>query len=415
MNSLLKIIILFLSLSAACAGQQEAYYRQESNVELHFFWSRFCPHCLEAKPFVEHLAAKYPWLTVYSYDLAGKPANVDIYVRMAESLGMSANSVPGFIFCGTMLVGYDNAFGRGAELEQRLIACRNASFGSLSPPSEFELPILGKLDYHDFSLPVMTLFIAGLDAFNPCAFFVLLFLLSLIGHTRSSKRIAIIGGIFVFFSGFLYFVFMAAWLNLFLLTQELAMITSIAGAVAIIIGTINVKDYFYFKQGVSLSIPESAKAKLFQRMRHIVQAGHWPAMIIATIVLSIAANSYELLCTAGLPMVYTRLLTLHELSVESYYLYLIFYNLIYIVPLFLIVAIYAYTFASKKLTDLQGRLLKLLSGLMMLGLGSMLLIAPEYLNHLPLSLGILATAIIGTLLCYLFAHRATERRDESGS
>lgn len=404
MNSLLKILLLFFTLSAA-AGQHAAPAGQDSGIDLYFFWSRFCPHCLEAKPFVEQLAAKYPWLRVYSFDLAGNPDNIKLYVSKAESLGMPANSVPGFIFCGQMLTGYDYDGGRGHEIEQKLINCRNANPDNTAP-AEVELPIVGKIHYRDFSLPVLTLLIAGLDAFNPCAFFVLLFLLSLIGHTRSRTRIAIIGGIFVFFSGLMYFVFMAAWLNLFLLTQELAMITAAAGLIAVGIGIINVKDYFYFQQGLSLSIPDSAKPKLFHRMRDIAQAGHWPAMLAATILLAVAANSYELLCTAGLPMVYTRLLTLHDLSVGNYYLYLVFYNVIYIVPLLMIVVLYARTFGSKKLSERQGRLLKLLSGLMMLGLGSMLLLAPELLNNMLVSVSIVAAAVLGTLLCYFLERPA---------
>jgi apolipoprotein N-acyltransferase len=64
------------------------------------------------------------------------------------------------------------------------------------------------------SLPVMTLIIGGMDSFNPCAFFVLLSLLGLLIHAQSRRKISD-RSIFILF-GFIYFVFMAAWLNLFL-------------------------------------------------------------------------------------------------------------------------------------------------------------------------------------------------------
>ncbi|MGR9088818.1 MAG: hypothetical protein ACU841_17365 [Gammaproteobacteria bacterium] len=126
--------------------------------------------------------------------------------------------------------------------------------------------------------------------------------------------------------------------------------------------------------------------------------GHWPAMILATAVLAVVANSYELLCTDGLPMVYTRVLTLNKLSGYGYYLYLILYNLVYIVPLLLIVALFVATMGSKKLSERQGRLLKLLSGNMMLGLGVILLWAPEKLSDMSVSAAVIAAAVALTLM-----------------
>jgi thiol-disulfide isomerase/thioredoxin len=398
-------LILFFSVSGFAGSKSPGNLQIGKTVELSFFWSHRCPHCLKARPFIETLAAKYTWLKVNSYDLIDHPDNVRRYLEMTEALNAAANSVPAFIFCDQMLVGYDNPTGIGQILEQRLIACHQ-DIRIEQEETVLELPIVGKIDYQDFSLPVLTLLIASLDAFNPCAFFVLLFLLSLMVHTRDRMRITVIGVTFVLFSGIMYFLFMAAWLNLFLLTKQLAMITVGAGLIAVIIGLINIKDYFFFQQGISLSIPESAKPKLFERIRNLVQAGQWPTMIAATMVLAIVANSYELLCTAGLPMVYTRILTLQPLSNEHYYLYLTFYNLIYVVPLFLIVVVYTWTLGSKKLSERQGRLLKLLSGLMMSGLGGMLLLAPELLNNMLASVSILGAAIALTLLCY-FSERLT--------
>ena len=119
-------------------------------------------------------------------------------------------------------------------------------------------------------------------------------------------------------------------------------------------------------------------------------------MVAATVFLAIAANFYELLCTAGFPMVYTRLLTLSELPPAGYYLYLALYNLIYVVPLVLIVLVFVRTLGARKLTEREGRLLKLLSGAMMLELGALLLVAPEWLNNLAVALGLLGVAVVIT-------------------
>ena len=139
-------------------------------------------------------------------------------------------------------------------MENQLIACHEHGLVVQQKSESFDMPLLGDVHYRDFSLPVFTLIIAALDAFNPCAFFVLFFLLSLIAHTRSRIRIAIIGGVFVVFSGLMYFLFMAAWLNVFLWTQQLTYITAIAGLIALIVGLINVKDYFLINNDLYLSI-----------------------------------------------------------------------------------------------------------------------------------------------------------------
>lgn len=383
----------------------------EANVKVHFyfFWSAACPHCQRAKPFIESLAGVYPWLEIHSLPLAADyPENVAIYIEMARAIGADARSVPAFLFCGMMVTGYGDASSTGAFLKERLEECYHrfaqqrhpevsAGQGPSSEPP-VSIPFLGEIDVHALSLPALTLVLAGLDSFNPCAFFVLLFLLSLLVHARSRKRMLIIGGTFVFFSGLVYFLFMAAWLNLFLVIGHVKWITLVAGLVALFVAVVNIKDFFWLNRGISLSIPASAKPHLYERMRVLATAGRLPAMIFGTVALAIAANSYELLCTVGFPMVFTRALTLSELSTSTYYLYLVFYNLIYVMPLSLIVGVFVFTLGARKLTEREGRILKLLSGLMMLGLGLVLVFAPQALGNAVTAAVLLVIALVATLV-----------------
>jgi hypothetical protein len=204
----------------------------------------------------------------------------------------------------------------------------------------------------------------------------------------------LIGGTFVFFSGFIYFLFMAAWLNIFLLFGQLREITAGAGGVALIIAIINIKDFFMFGKGVSLSIPDKAKPKLFERVRGLLKKSSLPSMMLGTVVLAVVANTYELLCTAGFPMVYARALTLHQLPSYQYYLYLLFYNVVYVIPLACIVVTVVVTLGSKKMSEWQGRVLKLVSGIMMFYLGLVLLIRPALLNSLAASAGLLFASLL---------------------
>ncbi|QQS54987.1 MAG: hypothetical protein IPM89_03925 [Candidatus Competibacteraceae bacterium] len=375
----------------------------EPRVHLYFFWTRTCPHCRRARPFVESLPTQYPWLELHSHDLSRDMAAGLRYAQMAKALGESARAVPALLFCGRMITGFDSPDSTGRALRQQLEEChrryaQSTTASTPAPPVADEppllsLPLLGALDPASLSLPALTVVLAGLDAFNPCAFFVLLFLLSLLVHARDRKRMLLIGGVFVFFSGAIYFVFMAAWLNVFLWLGELRLITVLAGLLAVSMGGLNVKDFFAFRQGPSLSIADAAKPGLFKRMRALVGGERLPSLLTGTVALAIVANSYELLCTAGFPMVYTRTLTLNQLSTEAYYGYLALYNLIYVLPLLAIVLVFTWTLGSRKLREREGRLLKLLSGVMMMGLGLLLLVYPEGLSDALTALLVIVAAL----------------------
>lgn len=364
---------------------------------LYFFWGVGCPHCEKAKPFVEELKRKHPGLKVESIEVLEKRENIPRLMEMARARNREATGVPVFIIGERMFGGFSGE--TAAEVEAAVRAeLEPPPAAEAEPPSgqapPLSVPLLGRVDPGTLSLPVFTVVIASLDSFNPCAFFVLFFLLSLLIHAHSRRRMLLIGGLFIFFSGLVYFLFMAAWLNLFLLTGGLPYVTAAAGGLALFVAAVNIKDFFLFERGISLSIPEQKKPKLFARMRSLMKADSLPSLLVGTTVLALAANSYELLCTAGFPMVFTRMLTLRQLSAGQYYAYLAFYCVIYIVPLAIIVTIFTVTLGARKLTEWQGRVLKLVSGLMMLGLGLVLLVDPSLLNN-PLASALL---LAGTLL-----------------
>jgi hypothetical protein len=189
----------------------------------------------------------------------------------------------------------------------------------------------------------------------------------------------LIGGTFVAVSGVVYFAFMAAWLNLFLLVG-LSWATQVGlGGVAVLVGALNIKDFFAFGRGVSLSIPAVAKPGVYARVRRILQAEHLPGALAGVMVLAVLVNTIELLCTAGLPAVYTRILTLRHLPWWAYYGYLGLYNIAYMLDDGVMLTLAVVTLGRRKLQEKQGRWLKLLSGIVMLGLGVALLAQPAWL------------------------------------
>ena len=373
-------------------------------IQLYFFWSLSCPHCTAAHPHIEAIPGQRPWVRLHTLEVSRENDNLRRYSALSRQIGVEPDGVPAWIFCGEMHTGWDSDDGTGAMLRQRLDACRarlasgNAPVQAQPVATGIDLPFVGRVDPASLSLPALTAVLAALDAFNPCAFFVLLFLLSMMAHQKSRNRMLLIGGVFVLISGLMYFAFMAAWLNVFQVFGHLAWVTLAAGLLAVLVGAVNVKDFFWFQKGLTLSIPESRKPDIFRRTRAIVGADRMPAMLAATIVLAVAANFYELLCTAGFPMVFTRLLTMADLGTAGRYAYLAAYNLIYVLPLAAIVAVFAGTLGARKLTEREGRLLKLMSGLMMLGLGLLLLFAPERLSQVGIAFGLMALALVVTIV-----------------
>jgi hypothetical protein len=429
------LLAILLSLGtdayAAPTSMDESFWYGSSaadgpTVRLHYFYSPTCPHCQAARPFIDGLQERHPWLDVRRYSVKDNRNNARLYYETANSLGTQALSVPGFVFCRQVMIGYDSAETTGEEIARALDACHERRLrehgeaaaipaaiepgSSLSAPAVeasagtiVHLPLIGTVNAQRLSLPILTVVLAGVDAFNPCAFFVLLFLLSLLVHAKSKTRMLVVGVTFVVFSGIIYFIFMAAWLNVFLIAGELRVITALAGVVALTVAVINIKDFFWFKQGLSLSIPETAKPGLFKRMRGVATTGNLLPMLASTVLLAIVANSYELLCTAGFPMVYTRALTLANLESWQYYAWLALYNVIYVLPLLAIVLMFTHTMGARKLTESEGRTLKLVSGFMMLGFGLVLLFAPDMLTSPIASISVLGLAIVGAIVVARFA------------
>jgi len=401
--------------------------KAKEKVCIHIFVESTCLQCQELIPYLSYVSDKYD-TEIKIYDVLNE-SNKDLYEKFKELYGLKGVGYPTLFIGEKYLIGDKSIKDYlGGEIENCLkkdCICPLEKIEGIMPhlpgPGEVspeegnivELPFLGKIDTSKISLPLFTVIIAGLDSFNPCAFFVLFFLLSMLIHARSRSRMLLIGGTFVFFSGLMYFLFMAAWLNLFLFIGELMIITIIAGIIALIVAAINIKDFFFFEKGFSLVIPESAKPKLFQRMRNLLKATSLPSMMLGTIVLAIAANTYELLCTAGFPMVFTRVLTMHEIPIIQYYLYLVLYNFVYVIPLTIIVLMFTLTLGARKLTEWQGQILKLISGMMMLCLGLVLLINPSILNNLFASFGILTAALMtaGVVILLTKKFKSREKKD----
>lgn len=372
-----------------------------STADVEIFVREGCPRCAAAERFLTDLQREWPALQIAVHDIEKDPEALMRLKALAAISGGQALAVPAFYIRGELLIGYLSADTTGARLKALLARpegwieelalegacpaeaprpCPQESQELTAESETVDTPFFGRLSVRTLGLPAFTLVLGLLDGLNPCAMWVLLFILSLLVNLRDRMKMLLIGGTFVAVSGFVYFAFMAAWLNIFLLVGLSWVMQAVLGGVAVLVGALNIKDFFAFGRGVSLGIPAVVKPGLYARVRRILQAEHLPGALAGVMVLAVLVNTIELLCTAGLPAVYTRILTLRQLPWWAYYGYLGLYNVAYMLDDSLLLILAVVTLGRRKLQEKEGRWLKLLSGVVMLGLGVALIAQPGWLT-----------------------------------
>jgi len=332
-----------------------------------------CPRCAEAKIFLAKLSSERPELRIIYRSIDNDAGARDELIQHSKDAGIWPPGVPTFVFDGRVIVGFDDAERSGPALLALV------DLASTPASGQVDTKLFGTLSASRLGLPLFTLTVGLLDGFNPCAMWVLLLLLSLLVRLHDRKRMALVAGTFVLVSGAVYYAFMAAWLNVFLLVGMSKPLRWTLAVMALAIGAINVKDFFVRERRFSLSIPDSAKPGLYARVRRVLGAETLPASLIAVAVLATVVNFVELLCTAGFPAIYTAVLVQQNLSPSAHYAYLGLYILGYMADDTLMVTAAVIALGSRKLTERAGRWLKLLSGAVMLALGIVMMLRPEWL------------------------------------
>lgn len=350
-----------------------------------------CGHCAAARRFLADEARTRPDVIVVTHDVSSDRQALQRLHRLSARAGITTPGVPTFVINGRVVVGFDPD-STPAELRALLGRPRGdgAASGARCEPDDtackpkqkhsIKVPLIGKVSVDRVGLPVFTVVLGLVDGFNPCATWVLLFLLAMLVNLQDRSRMALIAGTFVVVSGVVYFAFMAAWLTFFTVVGVAGPIRLVLAALALLFGALNVKDFFAFGRGPSLSIPESAKPGLYARVRSILRAENLTGAMTGVIVLAFLVNLVELLCTAGLPALYTAVLTSRDLPVWQHYGYLMLYVIAYMIDDAILVAIGVITLSKRKLQERAGRWLKLLSGVVMLILGMLFLVRPNWLG-----------------------------------
>ncbi len=433
-------------------------------VFIYLFWGDGCPHCARAKPYFETLPEKFSGVFLRSFEVYYNQDNSTLFFLMAERFGVEQLAVPTFFIGPYYYQGYSEEIQPAIEelLEQCLkngcvdsgagipgmpawlavpaaatpapvqnsptpqaaavsststptplqmtptavsATSTPAGVGMLKSSSTLDIPFWGTVDLDLQPAALSTALIAFVDGFNPCSLWVLSMLLALTLHTGSRKKVFAIGLIFLSVTAGIYALFIAGLFSVLQIVSFLGWIQILVAAVALFFGLVNIKDYFWYKEGISFTIADDKKPGLFMQMRKIMDASQsfW-GLLSATIVLAVGVSLVEFSCTAGFPVLWVNLLSAQQITGISFVLLLLLYMVIYQLDELVIFFSAVITLKASRLEEKQGRVLKLIGGMLMLTLSGVMLFDPSLMNRLDSSLAIFGLAF-GVSLLVLVVHR----------
>jgi len=248
-------------------------------------------------------------------------------------------------------------------------------------PTEISLPIVGAIDLRGLSLPVLTVLLAAADGFNPCAMWALVFLIGLLAGMRNRRRMWLLGATFLLASAAVYFAFMAAWLNILLVLGFIVWIRLAIALVALTGGAYALWDAIRHPQPVCAVSAGGGRKRVFDRLKEMVKEPRLPYAMTGIALLAFAVNLVELVCSAGIPAVYTQILTLTPMPPWRYYAYLLLYLLVYMLDDLIVFASAMWTLQVTGLSGKYVRYSRLIGGSLLIVLGLMLLFKPELLSY----------------------------------
>lgn len=385
--ALLCVAFVFLIGQEPEQDQAGAGSLSKPNVVAHVFYSPSCPHCRKELNFLETLKPDYPGLRVDLHNI-DKDEELDTMVRFLQRYGLPTYQIATpFLFIGKRyLLGFHEPETTGREI-RALIESELAGGDPLGATVDqdtqkktIDLPLLGEIDLFQTSLPALAVVLGLVDGFNPCAMWVLVYLISLIIGLKDRSRIYTIIGSFLFASGVLYFLFMTAWLNVFLFLGYIHALTVLIGLAAIYLGALSLEDFFRSGGKIVCEVGDlQAREKTRTKIRHLIASPLTWATFAGIVGLAFVVNSVEFVCSSAMPAVFTHVLAVSDISPLAYYLYILLYVLFFMLDDLIIFAAAAFAverFAGEKYAGFC----KLFGGALMVGLGALLAFYPEVLR-----------------------------------
>lgn len=383
----LVLVLFLIGIGLVTYEQLNPSSLAPAHQQIAFFFHPQCPHCQQQKTFIPYLQTKYPQMVWTFYDTS-KPENASLLFTSLQQRGRSERAVGVPVtFIGPYVIdGFDTPATTGVQLEQAIQAVLH------NDPTLFTaadgdrlsrgvtLPLVGRLDLVGYSLPALAVILGLVDGFNPCAMWVLVYLISLIVNLGDRRKIWLLVGTFVLSSGILYFLFMTAWLNAFLFLGYLRPLTLIIGLTALGAGILQIREYLTTRGELVCAIGDArSRQRTMNRIDQVVSAPLTLFTVFSMIILAFVVNSIEFACSAGLPALFTHTLALRDLPLLQYYGYLLLYDLFFMLDDLIIFSL-AVLALDTGLGQRYARHCRIVSGVVLIGLGAIMVVRPDLLR-----------------------------------
>ncbi len=394
MNRIRKIIITALLLFIPFVVSAD-----EKTLRVYLFHQESCPHCKKEIQYLEELKNEYSNLDVVTYEVSQNVMNYNFMNRVIDKTGIVTNGQVPFTIIGTdYYIGFEDHVKKSIKdsidkfLNDKnsidvIAKVKNGEDVSnikynVDPKSTKVIPILGEIDAKKVSLPLVAIVIGAVDGFNPCAMWVLLFLIGMLFHMKDKKKMWILGITFLLTSAVMYLLIMAAWLKVALSFMTVVWLRIFIAIVALVAGLVNLNSYIKEKKrkddGCEI-VDEKKRKKMFTKIKKITSEKKFVLAIFGIIALAISVNLVELACSAGLPLIFTQILALNDLSTFEYVIYMLIYILFFLIDDIVVFVIAMLTLNIKGISSKYGKYSHLIGGIIMILIGILMIFKPEWL------------------------------------
>ena len=356
-------------------------------VDVYLFYGETCPHCAnEKKMFAEYMKENDD-INLHLYEVYYSRENQKLMQKMADDLGINVSGVPFTIIGDKHFIGYSESYTKDKiikTIKEEKIAIKDGKKDNNQNDETNEniinLPIIGELDTNNLSLPVITIIFGIIDGFNPCAMWVLLFLISILIGMENKRRRIILGSTFILTSTIMYFLFMVAWLNFALFIGATLWIKILVGLVGIGGGIYSLTNGIKRQDDGCEIVDDKKRNNMFTKIKEATAKKSFLLAMIGIIALAISVNFIELLCSAGLPVIYTQILALNNVSTIDYYLFIMLYMLFFMLDDLIVFIIAMTTLKMTGISTKYSKMTKIIGGILMLIIGLLLIFKPELLT-----------------------------------
>lgn len=392
--TILVLLILPTSIFAYATGSDVIV--SNPNVTVHLFYSEECPHCHREREWLEQYGKKHREVKIEYYE---RDEYKDLLSNVRTSLGIKNSYVPLTIVGSDYFIGFNEDTEKQIEeaikayqehedycdivslVEEKKDAegCRSKNNGIYSLSTYRVLPIIGEVNTKEISLPIIAILIGLVDGFNPCAMWVLIFLITMMLDMKNRKKMWILGLTFLISSAFVYLLFMVSWLGISSFFSS-TIFRILVGVVALVAALINIRKYWIErKKAVGCTTNKKNRVGIVKKVEQVVKEKSIWLAIIGMIVLAFSVNVIELACSAGLPLLFTQILSMNSLSGLEYAFYMGIYIFFFLLDDFIIFIIAMVTLKATGISNKYTKYSHLIGGIIMLLIGILLIVKPSWI------------------------------------